>query len=126
MKKSTIFLTLVAGLALNSAAFAGFTGKNPVTITGSVASGGVDYARHSSDNKQRISCYTLGTPSGSLIGCTATDKNNNSLNCYYPNPSIEALTVVASLNEASDIVFAADSSGLCSYLLIQNSSADLH
>ena len=131
MKKLLVTASVVATLAAQSVAFAGFHANSLVSVykssSGCSAYGSMYSARYySSDSSQYIGCLSASdTVSSTYITCAARDANNIVLTCYSTTADGQARQAVASVNQTSAIYFAADSSGKCTYISIGNYSYNL-
>jgi hypothetical protein len=131
MKKLPIIASVVAALAVQSAAFAGFHANSFVSVykstSGGSAYGSMYSARYySSDSSQYIGCLSASDlVTSTYITCAARDANNNVLTCYSTTADGQARQAAASVNQTSAIYFAADSSGKCTYISIGNYSYNL-
>lgn len=131
MRKLPIIAVVVAGLAAQSAAFAGYHATSFVSVykssTGGSAYGSLYSARYySSDTSQYIGCLSASdTVSSTYITCAARNASNQVLTCYSTTANGQARQAVASVNPTSAVYFAADSSGKCTYISIGNYSYNL-
>jgi hypothetical protein len=126
MYKFAIIASLAASLAL-PVAHAGQDAVALVSISslsnGFTASGAIAAARLTGDTVQYIGCGTLSYEVGSsIIQCYAVDAAGKGAYCQTSNPAQAALAAVSSINESSDLYFAGDSSGHCTYLSVSDYS----
>jgi hypothetical protein len=131
MNKFAIVATLAAGLAAQTAAYAGYSYPSTVGVYnasggGGTASGAVRPARYSSDSTQYITCgIASDAVSSAYVSCSARDSAGASLYCYTSTPSTVALNALSSVNDTSFIYFQVNSAGNCTYLSISNGSNNL-
>lgn len=117
--------TAVLGLALllNSIpAWAGNASVHEVYITTNTASGTLTGARYSADSRQQIGCdsHIALTSANPLVLCSARDKTSKALSCSSTDPRFA--NAVKGMTDSSYIYFAVTGSGLCSDLVVHNSS----
>ena len=131
MNRLGIGLSLAAALAVQSAN-AGLHYSSPITVGvnpdhSGGAYGGVHAARTSSDDKQFIGCAAYGAVStySTYVACSASDAAGHSLYCSTYNPNYYVWQAAQSVNQASSIIFNADSHGNCTYIYVQNGSTNL-
>jgi hypothetical protein len=130
MNKFAIGLSLAAGLVLQSTVQAGQSVTATVGVysssDGATASGAVSAARQSADNVQSIGCDIASDGvSSSFISCFASDVAGKEAYCSISSPSAAALSALSSVNASSVIYFQANSSGVCTYLSIDDDSVYL-
>ena len=131
MNKFAIVATLVAGLAAQTAAYAGYSYPSTVSVYnsssgGGSASGAIRPARYSSDSTQYISCTIASDAvSSTYVSCSARNSAGASLYCYTTTPSTAALHALASVSDTSFIYFQVNSAGKCTYLSMGNGSNNL-
>jgi hypothetical protein len=129
MKKLSLVASCVAAVALQSAAFAsGFHATSLVSVlkssSGGSASGSVQSARYyATDNLQYIGCLSASdTKSSIYVYCAARDAHNSVLTCYSTTADQQARQAVAAVNQLSNIYFAVNSAGKCTYITVGNFS----
>jgi hypothetical protein len=106
-------------VALAGSARAGAKHSVPVTVGSAYASGSLGTARNSSDGNQYIGCQVYGTSSINAY-CYAADSAGHYLSCSTTTTAMVALA--ESLTSDSYLYFSVNSSGGCTYLVVQNSS----
>jgi hypothetical protein len=127
MRKFTIIASVIAALALQSVANAGYRSTIGVTVyrsTTSYAIGSVSTARYyTGDSSQYIGCSSSSdTVSSTYISCSARDASGNYVYCYTTSATDAARQAVASVNNTSYIYFLVNASGQCTYITIGNYS----
>jgi hypothetical protein len=131
MNKFAIVATLAAGLAAQTAAYAGYSYPSTVGVYyasggGGTASGAIRPTRYSSDGTQYIGCAMASDAvSSAYVSCSALNSAGSYLYCYTSTPSTAALNALSSVNDTSFIYFQVSSSGQCTYLSISNGSNNL-
>lgn len=131
MNKFAIVATLAAGLAAQSAAYAGYSYPSTVAVYnsssgGGTASGAMRPTRYSSDSTQYIGCgIASDAVSSTYVSCYARNSAGSYLYCYTSTPSTAALHALSSVNDTSFIYFQVNSAGQCTYLSIGNQSGNL-
>ena len=125
-KSKRKLMIVIAGAILLGAGVASAGYRNTVgqvrmgtyTDGSGYAAGVLSIVRSSSDNYQRISCYSYPTSGG----CLAFNyvNNSNGVGCTTQDPAM--LAVIRSLNGDSYLYFSADSTGACTNLYVQNAS----
>jgi hypothetical protein len=131
MNKFAIVATLAAGLAAQTAAYAGYSYPSYVAVYnsssgGGTASGSIRAARYSGDTSQYISCgIASDAVSSTYVSCSARNSAGSSLYCYTTTPSLAALEAVTSVSDTTFIYFQVNSAGKCTYLSMGNGSNNL-
>jgi hypothetical protein len=131
MKKLPVILSAIAGIALQSAAFAGYHATSLVSVykssSGGSAYGSMQSARYySSDSNEYIGCLAAADlVSSTYVTCSARNAGGNYLTCYSTTADTQARQAVAAINTTSSIYFAVDSTGKCTYISIGNYSYNL-
>jgi hypothetical protein len=131
MKKLPVILSALAGIALQSAAFAGYHATSLVSVykgsTGGSAYGSMQSARYySSDANEYIGCLAAADLVSSIyITCSARNAAGSYLTCYSTTADGQARQAVSSINTTSSIYFAVDGTGKCTYISVGNYSFNL-
>jgi hypothetical protein len=126
MNKLAIGLSLAAALAVQSAN-AGVNYSDPIYVGDGAAFGSLHAARNSGDNNQTISCSAYGSTNtaSTYVACSAQDASGKGLYCATYNPSFYVWQAAMAVSESSFIIFDVDSNGNCTYIYVQNGSANL-
>jgi len=111
-----------------TAAWAGFRGDEPVTMsistscsTWSRVGGSLGTARNSSDPNTYISCSVSTGASGSgSVNCAARDTQNRVASCYSSSPAL--INAAATIKGDSYVMFYWDCNGVCQSIYVRNSS----
>jgi hypothetical protein len=129
MKKLAIIASLAAGLALQQVANAGAVFLSSIYVghasgnSATYAYGSFDQALLSSNSREYIGCAASSdTVSSSQITCYANDANGHYASCYRNSPSDASRQVVSASGQYSWIYFAADSSGHCTDIDVENAT----
>jgi hypothetical protein len=109
-----------AVLLLGNTAWAGAKLAPEVAIGSNTARGSMVGARYSTDTVQRIGCTLDAKVNQSSVFCAARDRNGVNLSCFSANPGMRE--AVQALTDSSYIYFAVNSTGVCTYLQVQDDS----
>jgi hypothetical protein len=119
-------LIAIAGLVLCAGtANAGnklYVGGQSVAIGSDYFEGAYGQSRASSDSNELISCNLFAGPSSTYYYCLAIDAANNFKMCQL-NGSSTMATALASITDFSWLFVRFDTSGNCTSIEVQNSSA---
>ncbi|MFK3648820.1 hypothetical protein ACI2IY_10315 [Lysobacter enzymogenes] len=135
MKIGSTLLALAAALACCPAAYAGnqyFDGDVSLNLPGRGAAGGLNAARRSPDPRAEIGCAVkYGIPDSSYpypglkqvyVTCRAIN-SQGSLYCISVDPVV--VDIARTISPSSFVAFSADANGVCSRLMVDNSSSHL-
>ena len=119
MKK--LISALFVAAALSSAAYAGQTVHNSVSVGDSSANGSTVGARNSGDAVQYILCKATARSRYSVAGCYAVDTAGNQAMCLTSDPGMVA--AARSVSAASYISFKWErKTGACTEIAVANGS----
>jgi len=117
------FLAALAASTLSLAAFAGAKTGQVVTINDaqSQANGDLGYVRNTADSVQFIRCYINGSGQGAANGVCQARNAAGVLRSCTTNYD-RWLTVIASINSDSNVLFRWNADGKCTMLIVDNNS----
>jgi hypothetical protein len=124
MNKFAIIASLTAALWLQSAAYAGHSETDPVTIdSDGYAYGAIKATLEGYGGVQYIGCQIASdTVRSAYVSCFASDPAGKQAYCYDSTPSAATLSNLSAVSGSSSVGFKADSSGRCQFIAVYNAS----
>jgi hypothetical protein len=124
MNKLAIIASLAAAVALQPAAYAGYSETDPVIIESTgYAHGAIKATLYSNNAVEYIGCQIASdTVSTAFVSCSARDAAGKQVYCYDSTPSAATLSNLSAVKGSSYVGFQADASGRCRFIAVYNFS----